>query len=144
MSFWEKVLVFGGLGTVLLWIVWGKVQQLMADRHPDARQMRELIDEIRYFLARQQDLERAEAENMRPANLPPELIAGIQKGQKILVLCEANEHPDLEVPQKKRCAIFLVRGDGGTLRLAVSGELERVARGARQLGRLLGLPVEMV
>ena len=144
MSIWLQILLLGVLLVVAVFITLQKVQRWREERHPDVQAMQRLLDDIRAWLALRENPEPSAQEQQAGSCLPADLVGHLEQAAKLLVLCEAGQHPDLREKAQGRCAVFLVRRNHQHLRLAASDNLERLTRFARDLGSVLHLPVEMV
>lgn len=139
----EITLIAALLGTAI-YITVQKVQRWREENSPEGRRLQQLLLDVEAWLHLRELTEPSEAEQAAGARLDPTLARHLEQAAKLLVLCEAGQHTELREHGPGTCAAFLVRTDHQQVRLAASHNLERVARFARDMGRLLALPVEMV
>jgi len=154
MTSTEQIIAMSLAGGALVYVIIGKVQRMRLENHPEVRRMRATLEQVRLHLLQRADREAGRPFDEAPAELTDDLRHAIDQPKKLLVLCQGSRltgpigegasEASQPNPPERTCAIFIVCQHDHHHRFAGAKDLERVAVVARDLGKLLQVPVEMV
>jgi hypothetical protein len=133
---WKTAALVLAFVLVLAYIVWYRIQKMREAGEEDVKKMNDLLLAVEKHLGR-------EAARREPS-LSADTAAALEGARKIVVVCSFKDGRISTDEEGGECAVLLYGSADSYHALYTSKRLERAARFARRLGKLLSLPIEMV
>ena len=133
---WKTAAVVLAFVLVLAYIVHYRIQKMREAGEADVKRMNDLLLAVEKHLGR----DRARQDT----GLSADTAAALEGAKKIVVVCNFKEGRIMADEEGGECAVLLYGRADSSHALYTSKRLERAARFARRLGKILGLPIEMI